>query len=79
VPRSFRELHVQIGTMTAQLTQCLGRTPTAGELADALGVDREKVIEVKIASEAYHGQSLDAPVRGGRHPDDRQTMIGMLG
>ncbi|HST07128.1 MAG TPA: ABC transporter permease subunit, partial [Gemmatimonadaceae bacterium] len=45
VPRRLKDLYPALGPLTAELTQRLGRSPTAGELAEALGVDRTEVVE----------------------------------
>ena len=37
VPRRLQELRMQIGSATAELTQSLGRSPTARELAERIG------------------------------------------
>ncbi len=62
VPRRLRELHVQIGRTTSELTQKLGRAPTASELSEVLGVAHEEIVECLIAGDAYRLESLDAPV-----------------
>lgn len=62
VPRGLRDLHVRISRTTAELLQLLGRTPTASELAERLGVDRNVVVDCLIAGDAYQLRSLDAPV-----------------
>ncbi len=62
VPRRLRELHVQISRTAADLTQKLGRAPTAGELSAVLEVPREEIIECLVAGDAYRLDSLDAPL-----------------
>ena len=62
VPRRLRELHVQIGRTTAELAQQLGRAPTASELATALDVSHEEIVECLVAGDAYRLESLDAPL-----------------
>ncbi|MDM4142886.1 MULTISPECIES: SigB/SigF/SigG family RNA polymerase sigma factor [Mycobacterium] len=62
VPRRLRELHVQISRTTADLSQQLGRAPTAGELSQALEVPREEIVECLVAGDAYRLDSLDAPL-----------------
>jgi RNA polymerase sigma-B factor len=62
VPRRLRELHVQISRATGDLAQQLGRAPTAGELAQVLGVPREEIVECLVAGDAYRLESLDAPL-----------------
>lgn len=65
VPRSMRDLHVQLGRATAELLQTLGRAPTASELAEALGVQRQTIVECLVAGDAYQLRSLDAPIGDG--------------
>jgi RNA polymerase sigma-B factor len=36
-----------------ELSQRLGRAPTASEIASQLGIDREEVVQAQIASTAY--------------------------
>ena len=60
VPRRLQELRMQIGTATAELTQSLGRSPTARELGEAIGCTVEEIIEGIESSNAYSTLSLDA-------------------
>jgi len=60
VPRRLQELRMQIGTATAELTQTLGRSPTARELAEAIGCTVEEIVEGIDSSNAYSTLSLDA-------------------
>jgi RNA polymerase sigma-B factor len=61
VPRSAKEIHLQLRRATDELTQILGRAPTAGQLAERLGVAIDVVIEGIAAGSAYATASLDAP------------------
>jgi RNA polymerase sigma-B factor len=65
VPRRLRELHVQISRATSDLTQKLGRAPTAGELSQVLEVPHEEIVECLVAGDAYRLDSLDAPLSSG--------------
>lgn len=60
VPRRLQELRMQITATTADLTQSLGRSPTARELADAIGCTVEEIVEGMESSNAYATLSLDA-------------------
>ena len=73
VPRRVQELHVRLGTLLADLTQDLGRSPTIAELAAASGASSEEVLEAMEASLAYRSRSID-----GSRPDDRDppTALG---
>ena len=73
VPRRLRELHVQISRTTADLTQKLGRAPTATELSKALEVPREEIVECLVAGDAYQLESLDAPLGPDGSGKERQV------
>jgi RNA polymerase sigma-B factor len=60
VPRSLKDLHVTIGAAISELSQHLGRAPTATELSRHLGLPREQIVEGLEAAGAYRGKSLDS-------------------
>jgi RNA polymerase sigma-B factor len=64
VPRRLKELHVRLGAATAELSQRLGRAPTASELAAELGMNREEVVEGMVAGSAYNTMSIDGGTGG---------------
>ena len=59
VPRRLKDLHMQINRARLELSQQLNRAPTATEIANYLGTDREAVIEAVIAGSAYSTLSSD--------------------
>lgn len=59
VPRSLKERSLALARVRADLTQELGRTPTLGELAEALDCDAEQLLEAIAAGEAHRPGSLD--------------------
>ncbi|OBI74339.1 SigB/SigF/SigG family RNA polymerase sigma factor [Mycobacterium sp. E740] len=61
VPRRLKESRAQVSTATAELSQRMGRAPTASELAGALDMDRDEVVQTLIAAQCYRTRSLDAP------------------
>lgn len=67
VPRGAQELHLRLSPLIERLGQELGRPPTVSELAGALDVGDEAVLEAMEAGAAYRTSSLDAPSirRGG--------------
>jgi RNA polymerase sigma-B factor len=65
VPRRLKDRHGHITRATTELTQSLGRAPTAGQLADALDMTREDIVDSMLAAEAYRVHSIDAPVSSG--------------
>ncbi len=60
VPRRLQELRMSISTATAELSQSLGRSPTAREIAERLGVPVEDVLAGIESANAYSTMSLDA-------------------
>ena len=73
VPRRLKELHLRLGSATAELSQRLGRAPTATELAEELGMDREEVVEGLVAGSSYNTLSIDTG--GGSSEDDEARAI----
>lgn len=72
VPRRLKELHVRIGSVTAEMAQRLGRAPNATELAAELEIDREEVVEALVAGSSYNTLSIDS----GSGGDDEAPSIG---
>ena len=62
VPRGLQERSVAVHDTAPRLAQQLGRSPTIGEIAEALGYEPEDVIEALEAGSAYTAVSLDAPL-----------------
>ena len=77
VPRRLKELHLRLGAATSELSQRLGRAPTASELAAELDMDREEVIEGLIAGSSYNTLSIDSG--GGGADDDTPAIVDTLG
>ena len=77
VPRRLKELHLRLGTATAELSQRLGRAPTATELAGELDMDRTEVIEGLVAGSSYNTLSIDTG--GGSDDDDVRAIADTLG
>ncbi|WP_285033768.1 SigB/SigF/SigG family RNA polymerase sigma factor [Mycolicibacterium sp. lyk4-40-TYG-92] len=77
VPRSIRDIRQQIKGVTTELTQRLGRTPTTSELAEALSVAPEQIIEGLLAANAYQPQSLDMSIVDSE--DNPQSLADLLG
>ena len=76
VPRRLQELRMQIGATSAELTHSLGRSPTARELAEAIGCSGEEVLEGIESSNAYSTLSLDA---SDGDDDGAGTMLDAIG
>ena len=58
VPRSLQELSGKLAHASEQLTQSLGRAPTAEELAESLETPVERIEEALLARRAYAAESL---------------------
>jgi RNA polymerase sigma-B factor len=78
VPRGVKGLSLRINAGRTELSHLLSRAPTATELANHLGVDREQVVEGLIAGCAYSTYSLDAPVGAGDDPMALHETMGGL-
>ena len=72
VPRRLKDLQRQLAQAGGELSQRLGRAPTASEIADHLGIDRELVVEGVVAGSNYTTRSSD--VQAG--PDDDYRPLG---
>ena len=59
VPRRLKDLNVTLSSAMGQMSQTLGRAPTAAELATHLNLPKEDVLEALEASNAYRSGSLD--------------------
>ncbi len=77
VPRRLQELRMQISSTTGDLTQKLGRSPTARELAEAIGCTVEEIVEGIESSNAYATLSLDAADDSGE--ESGVSMLDMMG
>jgi RNA polymerase sigma-B factor len=60
VPRRLQELQAAMTKTTDELTRTLGRAPTVREIAAAMGVDEEAVLDAIEVRHAYAATSLDA-------------------
>ena len=64
-PRRLQELRADVAVATERLTHDLGRSPTQGDLSDALGVAPADVRNALAAGRAYSADSVDAACEGG--------------
>jgi RNA polymerase sigma-B factor len=65
VPRDLQELALRVERVSAELTRDLGRAPSVDEVARALDVEAEDVLEAMQAATAYRATSLDTPRASG--------------
>jgi RNA polymerase sigma-B factor len=62
VPRSAKELALDVRHATDRLSATLGRSPTVADIAEHLGVDRDDVLRGLAAGAASSASSLDSLV-----------------
>lgn len=65
-PRRLQELHLELVGAEERLRQELGAEPSPADVAEALGITREELREVRRSGSAYRAGSLDAPTPSGR-------------
>jgi RNA polymerase sigma-B factor len=61
VPRGAQERAERLGCAERELEQTLRRSPTSTEIAAALEVSREEVLDARTAALAHRTESLDCP------------------
>ena len=72
VPRRLKDLQKQLVQARGELSQRLGRAPTASEIADHLELDRELVVQAMIAGSNYSTRSTDVSTG----PDGESRSLG---
>ena len=70
VPRATQELTLKVSDAMEKLPAKLGRSPRPRDVAEAVGVPVEDVLEAMEAATAYEATSLDAPRPGTGDEDD---------
>jgi RNA polymerase sigma-B factor len=71
-PRRIQEARLAINEIQSDLSNELGRDPTAEELADHAGLDPDTVVAARGADHCYRPESLDRP----RGDEDRGRTVG---
>jgi RNA polymerase sigma-B factor len=61
VPRDLQELALRVDRKVSELSTDLHRQPTISEIAAAVGIEEEEVLEALEASGAYRATSLSTP------------------
>ena len=77
VPRELQERRVLLRAATRDFTSAHARSPTVPELAEAMDVTEEEVVEVIAASQAYQPMSLDTPIHDDEN--DSASMGDLIG
>ncbi|HEY2604070.1 MAG TPA: SigB/SigF/SigG family RNA polymerase sigma factor [Thermoleophilaceae bacterium] len=78
VPRGMQERALEVNRALTELSRALGRSPTPAELADAMGLTHEEVLEAMEAATAYDSVSLEAP-RSGEEGDGEEFLLDRFG
>jgi RNA polymerase sigma-B factor len=60
VPRGMQERVMQVDSAMKELSRKLGRSPSAAEVSEALGLTTEHVLEAMEAASAYDAVSLES-------------------
>jgi len=76
VPRRLQELRLEIGKVTGDLAQQLGRSPTVSDIAAELAVSEDDVIAGLDSGHAYRALSLQAPVQGEEPATELVDLLG---
>ncbi|HEX8067262.1 MAG TPA: SigB/SigF/SigG family RNA polymerase sigma factor [Thermoleophilaceae bacterium] len=77
VPRSLQENVLRVRAAHDDLCTALGRSPTPRELAAAVGLTTEDVLEAMEAASAFDADSLDRPLDGDE--GGGETLIAGIG
>jgi RNA polymerase sigma-B factor len=72
----LQELRLEIGKVTGDLAQQLGRSPTVADIAERLGVTEEDIIAGLDSGHAYRALSLQAPVQGEEPATELGDLLG---
>lgn len=89
IPRPLQDLQAPLAQATERLTTDLGRSPTVAELAQALAIEEDLVLEAMEARHSYAAASLDERLDAGTlvlpeiderlaHIDERATLAPLL-
>jgi len=89
IPRSLQELQGPLAAATEKLTRDLNRSPTVAELATALSVPEDVVLDAMEARHSYAASSLDEALEAGtlslpsidkalERIDERETLEPLL-
>jgi RNA polymerase sigma-B factor len=78
VPRDLQELALRVDRTVTRLSVGKRRSPSVGEIAEAVGATEEQVLEALEAAGAYRAGSLDAPriVQGEEAAESLSDTLG---
>jgi RNA polymerase sigma-B factor len=79
VPRELQELALRVDKTVAALSSQAGRAPTVAEIASAMNVGEEQVLDALQAAGAYRAGSLDAPRSGSSEDPPGESVADAIG
>jgi RNA polymerase sigma-B factor len=79
VPRELQELALRVDKTVAALSSRAGRAPTVSEIAAAMDVGEEQVLDALQAAGAYRAGSLDAPRSGASEDSAGESLADAIG
>ena len=79
IPRRLQEINQRSRVVGEKLQQELGRQPSVHELADALGISPEEILEAYEASPAHQTVPLDAPLESADDGGEGRSLGDRLG
>jgi RNA polymerase sigma-B factor len=78
VPRALQDRAQRVFAATKRLTDELDRSPSARDVAEALGLTVEDVLEARIAYAAFRADSLDEAVSHEADAESRGEQFGTI-
>jgi RNA polymerase sigma-B factor len=78
VPRELQERTQRVEAAKRRLADAQGQPPSSSELADALGMTVEQVLETRTAFASFYAESLDAPSLAEGNDDSRGDQMGAI-
>jgi RNA polymerase sigma-B factor len=78
VPRDLQELALRVDRTITAMSDGKRRSPSVSEIAKALDVSEEQVLEALEAAGAYRAGSLDAP-RSPSGEESEETLVDVIG
>ena len=79
IPRRLQEINQRSRVVADALQQQLGRQPSVQELAEAMGISPEELLEANEASPAQQTVPLDAPTTSADDGTEGRTLGDRLG
>jgi RNA polymerase sigma-B factor len=76
MPRDLQELALRVERVSEELSSPTGAAPTAGDIAQHVGVGVEDVLEAREAYRSLHAVSLDQPQRS--EGEDSESLVHTL-